>query len=217
MHVKTQEKFLVAEAISGAVIGSLCGAVFVSSIALVLPSVLTILLLSIGVTVFGTVAFWIMGNHPQIWHNRGMEYIDDIDMATKELQSDETAMMTLKQKECHTGVRIGGVELSRKREVAHILLVGLPGGGKTVIINNVLQQILDRGDRAIIHDPKGDFSSWLPESESVLLGPWDARSVAWDIATDISNPERGCKPNPAKSLDSQCGAFERLSSMQTSS
>ena len=27
----------------------------------------------------------------------------------------------------------------------------------------------------------------------------------------------GCKPNPAKSLDSQCGAFERLSSMQTSS
>ncbi|XVO22330.1 MAG: hypothetical protein HEQ15_07435 [Betaproteobacteria bacterium] len=31
MQVKTQEKFLVAEAISGAVIGALCGAVFVSS------------------------------------------------------------------------------------------------------------------------------------------------------------------------------------------
>ena len=53
----------------------------------------------------------------------------------------------------------------------------------------MLLQILDRGDRAIVHDPKGDFSSWLPASESVLLGPWDARAVAWDIATDISNPE----------------------------
>jgi hypothetical protein len=39
-----------------------------------------------------------------------MEYIDDIERATRELQEDETSMMSQKQKEGHAaGVKIGGV------------------------------------------------------------------------------------------------------------
>ena len=93
-----------------------------------------------------------------------------------EMADDVIPAPPLRPQACR-GIVIGGVEFSRTREVAHFFINGVPGAGKTVIIDNIIQQILDRQERLIVHCPKGDFTSWLPEEGLCLFGPWDARSV----------------------------------------
>ena len=72
--------------------------------------------------------------------------------------------------------------LSLDRETRHFIMIGSIGGGKTVIINPLVQAAIGRGDRLVIYDNKGDYSTWLPEG--TLFAPWDLRSSAWDIGRD---------------------------------
>lgn len=124
------------------------------------------------------------------WHFDGMEFVTDLDAARKAMQANETALMSAAQRGgAVAGVEIGGVELSRTREVGHISLVGLPGAGKTVIANSIVSQVRNRGERLIVHDPKGDFTAWLAGPTTVLLGPWDERAHWWDVAADVDTPE----------------------------
>jgi hypothetical protein len=85
------------------------------------------------------------------------------------------------------GVMLAGVQLSRRTETEHVLLFGLPGGGKTsACIFPWLDQARGRGDRVILHDPKGDYTSSRYDSANcVLLGPWDDRAVVWDGGADF--------------------------------
>lgn len=80
-----------------------------------------------------------------------------------------------------------GLPISRERETRHFMLVGGTGSGKTVLMRGLQKQILDRKDRIILHDTKGDVLETLPlhEHEFLLLAPQDQRSAAWDIAADI--------------------------------
>jgi hypothetical protein len=76
--------------------------------------------------------------------------------------------------------------ISRDRETRHFFMMGSVGGGKTQIILPLVQAAIERGDKVILYDNKGDFTSAL-DVPFVLLAPWDARSSAWDIAKDCVN------------------------------
>ncbi len=94
------------------------------------------------------------------------------------------------------GIAIGDAILSRRRETGHMLILGLPGSGKTVTINNIILQIIERikaaraerrrAEKIVIHDPKGDYAAWIPADMAIIIGPWDARHVAWRIGADVS-------------------------------
>lgn len=144
-----------------------------------------------SVLLAGVAGFVLMGWQKTEWHYDGMRHIDDPKVGRLTMQLNENKLMSARQQKHEVrGFEIGGVELSRTREVGHTLIGGLPGSGKTVIINNLLHQAMLRGDRAIIHSPKGDFEAWMYDpDDSVLLGPWDARASCWDIARDIKTPE----------------------------
>lgn len=73
---------------------------------------------------------------------------------------------------------------STNSETEHCLLVGTSGAGKTVIAKYWLQQIIDRKERLLIHDTKGDFTASLPVQDFILLAPHDQRSAVWNIAAD---------------------------------
>jgi len=45
---------------------------------------------------------------------------------------------------------------------------------------------LARGDRLFIFDLKGDFTASLPKHKAAIFAPWDARSMAWDVAADVA-------------------------------
>ncbi|WP_029064089.1 type IV secretion system DNA-binding domain-containing protein [Labrenzia sp. DG1229] len=87
----------------------------------------------------------------------------------------------------------GPFQLSRLREVNHFLIYGAIGGGKTQTILPLLRSVMDRGDKAVIFDFKGDYTRMAyskPEgskikSEPLILAPHDKRSIIWDIANDL--------------------------------
>jgi len=136
------------------------------------------------------VGFRLLGWQKQEWHYAGMRFLVG-DAMRKALQARERTLFSNAQKlRTVRGLTLGDVELSRTREVGHFSVSGLPGAGKTVLLSAAARQVLERGDRLLIHDPKGDFLDWLWTPEVVVLGPWDARAVPWDITTDINTPER---------------------------
>jgi hypothetical protein len=74
------------------------------------------------------------------------------------------------------------IRMSLDRESRHILIMGSVGSGKTQTLWHLLNQVIERGDRAIIYDNKGEFTSGI--KKRALFAPWDARSFAWDIGRD---------------------------------
>lgn len=92
------------------------------------------------------------------------------------------------------GVRwFGDFHLSRLREVNHFLVFGAIGGGKTQTIMPLLRNVMARGDKTVIFDFKGDYTSMAyskalggkKPQEPQILAPHDDRSVIWDIARDL--------------------------------
>ena len=78
--------------------------------------------------------------------------------------------------------------LSLDRETRHFLILGSIGGGKTQVFLPLMLAAQERGDRMIVHDTKGDFTSSLP-GDPILIAPWDTRSMAWDIAADCQTKQ----------------------------
>lgn len=146
---------------------------------------------------------------PTEWHRSGAQVLRGW-QAVEAMQANERALMSPAQRppapgvlarlglaepddrpDRVRGVTIGGVELSRTREVGHFLVAGLPGSGKSTVIGGIIAQARGRGDRLVIHDPKGEFAAalWEGEASAVMLGPWDSRASWWDVAADIDTPE----------------------------
>jgi len=79
------------------------------------------------------------------------------------------------------------VRVPREREAMHFLIVGDSGTGKSATIRQLLTQIADRGEAAIVYDPAMEY---LPQfySESrgdVILNPLDARCPFWTPGDEV--------------------------------
>jgi len=67
----------------------------------------------------------------------------------------------------------------------HVLVVGGVGAGKSRLVMPLIERIIDRDEKLIAFDPKGEPTSAF--QAPVLISPWDKRSYAWDIAKDLRN------------------------------
>ena len=79
------------------------------------------------------------------------------------------------------------IPMSVDRETRHILVMGAVGSGKTQMIWHLLNLVIQRGDRAIIYDNKGEFTAGI--KSCILFAPWDSRSSVWDIASDCRSKQ----------------------------
>lgn len=77
----------------------------------------------------------------------------------------------------------------------HFLAAGATGSGKTTLLRMLLRSILERAvnepnTRVLLYDPKSEWGTELADlglaPRRVFLNPFDARSVAWDMAADIA-------------------------------
>lgn len=94
-----------------------------------------------------------------------------------------------RNKRFQEGIRIHDkIIISRDSETEHLSAIGTTGAGKTTaILNSIVKQAIERGDKVILFDVKGDYTEALAGlSVTHLLAPWDTRSEKWDIAQDIS-------------------------------
>lgn len=78
------------------------------------------------------------------------------------------------------------VLITRASEVGSILCVGGQGSGKTSFILPLMKQTFERPQtRNFVFDEKKEFTrQFFDPSNTVLIAPWDARSMQWDIQRD---------------------------------
>lgn len=81
------------------------------------------------------------------------------------------------------------VQLTSTVEGYNVLALGTQGSGKSSTLRALIEQIVLRGDQALIHDFKGDITAGLPIDDFILVAPHDARSWVYDLAADIQNAQ----------------------------
>ena len=82
------------------------------------------------------------------------------------------------------------LRIPRDREAMHFLVVGDTGHGKSATIRQVLSQIEERGETAIVYDPKLEYLSQFydPNRGDVILNPLDARCPFWTPGDEVPHP-----------------------------
>jgi type IV secretory pathway TraG/TraD family ATPase VirD4 len=81
--------------------------------------------------------------------------------------------------------------IPRRLEVSHILLMGDTGSGKSSAIRQLLRQVEERGESAIVYDPAMDFLGefYDPKRGDLILNPLDQRCPYWGLGDEIDRPE----------------------------
>ena len=80
------------------------------------------------------------------------------------------------------------VTITRTRESGNVFISGVQGSGKTVVIAPLMHQVIQRGERCFIYDEKREFTAFFyQDNTTVLIAPWDTRSIAWNIQADARN------------------------------
>ena len=79
------------------------------------------------------------------------------------------------------------VRVPKEREAMHFLIVGDSGTGKSAAIRQVLSQIWERGETAIVYDPALEYvPQFYRESRGdVILNPLDARCPFWTPGDEV--------------------------------
>jgi type IV secretory pathway TraG/TraD family ATPase VirD4 len=77
--------------------------------------------------------------------------------------------------------------IPRTIESSHLLIMGDSGTGKSALIRQLLRQLEDRGDTAIVYDPALEYTPqfYTPERGDVILNPIDARSPYWSPGDEL--------------------------------
>jgi len=73
-------------------------------------------------------------------------------------------------------------------ENKHFFILGAPGSGKTLLLNEVLEQLENRFEKVLIHDFKGDFiDKFYNPIDDLIFNPIANNSIKWSIFNDIEN------------------------------
>jgi type IV secretory pathway TraG/TraD family ATPase VirD4 len=88
------------------------------------------------------------------------------------------------------GLTLAGIEIPATDETKHFKLIGTTGTGKSTAIQEIMTKALARGDRAVIADPDGGYLQrfYRADRGDIVLNPFEARSVKWDLFAEIKSP-----------------------------
>ena len=95
----------------------------------------------------------------------------------------------LSRHEFKNNLNLSGLNLPRGVEPYHLFVVGSTGSGKSVAITQLLDQIEERGDIALVVDSGGEFSSryFRPERDHII-NPFDDRCAPWSPTAELEGP-----------------------------
>lgn len=84
--------------------------------------------------------------------------------------------------------KIAGLEFPAYTEHAHTLITGGSGTGKTNLISDLIEQIKQRQERAIIYDKMGSYiSQFYDQNSDIILNPLDKRCPKWSLMRESRN------------------------------
>jgi type IV conjugative transfer system coupling protein TraD len=98
---------------------------------------------------------------------------------------------TLKSLKIASDLTIGNMPLVRDMETRHFLVTGSTGSGKTNWMHNILPQIENKAQPAVIVDQTGEMIGkyYNKERGDIIFNPFDERSHVWDFWADIVDDE----------------------------
>ncbi len=81
------------------------------------------------------------------------------------------------------------LRVPRQDESSHFLLMGDTGTGKSSLIRQLLEQIADRGEAAIVYDPALEFTPqfYEPNRGDQILNPLDTRMPYWSPGDEVQH------------------------------
>ena len=81
------------------------------------------------------------------------------------------------------------LRIPKSAEPKHIQIMGDTGTGKSTLIKQLLQQIAERGELAIVYDPAGEFteSFYNAGRGDWILNPLDKRAPYWTPSSELRN------------------------------
>lgn len=81
-----------------------------------------------------------------------------------------------------SSLKFGEVPLIKNSETQHILLMGTTGTGKSVALTELMDQVRDKHQKAIVYDSDGGFiSRYYRDGKDIILNPLDKRSPFWNV------------------------------------
>jgi hypothetical protein len=86
----------------------------------------------------------------------------------------------------HRLLTLGGQLWPVELETLHLLAAGTTGAGKSTLIEELLDGIRARGDRAIVCDPNGGYLRHFAQDGDRLLNPFDAAVRAGACSTSCA-------------------------------
>lgn len=114
----------------------------------------------------------------------------------------------IKSKGLPTSLPIGEFKLPIAYEVNHGFLLGRPGVGKTVLLLQVIEEVLRRKKKMLLYDYKSDFMNiFYDKDRDFIFNPIDKRGVNWNVFDeiktdfDIESIAGSLIPTPADSKD----------------
>jgi len=88
-----------------------------------------------------------------------------------------------------TDLPIGNIQMPVKVETRHCFIVGRPGVGKTILMCHALERLIQRQERCIVYDFKGDYLSKFYDPDiDQIFNPLDQRTIGWNIFNEIQTP-----------------------------
>lgn len=85
----------------------------------------------------------------------------------------------------HFPYTLAGLPYPYRTEQAHTMLIGTTGSGKTTMLRDLIRQMRERGDHAVIFDLTGSYvEAFYDPKRDTILNPLDTRCPAWSIFDD---------------------------------
>jgi hypothetical protein len=130
-------------------------------------------------------------------HQRGTVILDAASAGTRSHERDDISSRHIGKSlgtakppsvRARNRLTLAGLALAPQDETKHFKIVGTTGTGKSTAIRELLSGALARGDRAVVADPDYGYTRrfYDPGRGDLILNPFDANSVKWDLFGEIT-------------------------------
>jgi type IV conjugative transfer system coupling protein TraD len=130
-----------------------------------------------GLTSLGVLALYFM-----VLKRKGRQENQTLQVDGQEMIEPKTLRQLLKKAGRASPFKLAEVPLVEGCETKHLLLAGTTGSGKSVAMQELMAQVRQKGQRAIVYDIDGAFiPTYYRPGKDILLNPLDVRVPAWNI------------------------------------
>ena len=106
---------------------------------------------------------------------------------TRRLRADGVGWMQARSRGLFSRSRPAWVRVPHAVESSHFLVMGDTGTGKSALIRQLLLQVQERGETAIVYDPALEYTPQFfdPDRGDAILNPLDRRTPFWTPADEL--------------------------------